>query len=117
VKEEAKLRELELETRRVAIAEEELKLKALTARSALATRAKAEVLEATAEGADAAGGEKREMGSGGEVKQLAGPSENERRLLELMKEVSGVLNRGGSADERLLEARGVLAEGVKGIGT
>jgi hypothetical protein len=107
VKEEAKLRELQLKERQVAIAEEQLKLEALVARSKLGGMAKGEVIDS-----------KPEPGAivEPEVKQLAAPSANDRGLVEVVERAMAILNRGGSVDERLLEARCVLAEGVKGIG-
>ena len=112
VKEETKLKELELEARKVAIAEEQLKLDALVARAkVLAGRAKV-VSEENGDGAaDAAN--QIAAAEAQEVKQLAGPSENEKRLVELVSEVSGILNSGGDLNERMMEARAVLAEGVK----
>jgi hypothetical protein len=38
------------------------------------------------------------------------------RLLEVMKVAEGILNRGGDPGERVLEARGLLAEGLKEVG-
>jgi hypothetical protein len=103
VKEEAKLRELQLKERQVAIAEEQLKLEALVARSKLAGTAgtvKGEVIESKAEpGAIAEA----------EVNQLAGPSENEKRLVDVVRLATQILNRGGAVEERLL-ARCVLTE-------
>jgi hypothetical protein len=66
VKEEAKLKELELEARKIAIAEEQLKLEAFVARAKLGGMAKAEVIES-----------KREPTAIGapEMKQMTGPGE------------------------------------------
>jgi hypothetical protein len=103
VKEEAKLRELALKERQVAIAEEQLKLEALVARAKLAGTGmvKGKVIDSKAEpGAIAEA----------EVKQLGGPSANEQRLAEVVRLATEILNRGGAAEERLLEARCVLAE-------
>lgn len=107
VKEEAKLRELQLKERQVAIAEEQLKLEALVARSKLAVKVQGEVIDSKAEPGVIAEAE---------VKQLAGPSENEKRLVEVVNQAAEILNRGGSVEERLLKARCVLVEGLKGIG-
>lgn len=111
VKEEGKLRELELEERRVAIAEEELKVKAMVARAKLGERIQAEVVETKELGNH---GEENENSSGG-LKQIAevGPSENERRLKELVSAAAvAILNRGGDLGERMLETRGLLTEGL-----
>lgn len=104
VKEEGKLRELELEARKVALAEEQLKLDALVARAKMAGRAKAEVVDGAAD---------KGILQEGPKLQLCGPTAKETRLLALVSTVEGILNRGGDLGERLLEARAVLAEGVK----
>jgi hypothetical protein len=107
VKEEAKLQELELERRRLAIAEEELKLKALKARAELGMT-KAEVVESRAEEA--------KVIEGPEAKQLAAPSsESERRLAEVIRQAEAILNRGGELEGRLLEARCLLAEAARAL--
>ena len=106
VKEEAKLQELELERRRIAIAEEELKLKALAMRAELGP-AKAEVVESSAE-------EAKEI-EAPEVKQLAATSENEQRLAETIRQAEAILNRGGELVDRLLEARSLLAEAARSL--
>lgn len=117
VKEETKLKELELEARKVAIAEEQLKLDALVARAkVLAGRVKV-VSEENGDGAPETANQiaTAETKETKEVKQLAGPSEREKRLTELVSEVSGILNSGGDLNERMMEARAVLAEGVKAL--
>lgn len=106
VKEEAKLQELELERRRLAIAEEELKLKALRARAEL-PMTKAEVVESSTE-------EAKVLGTP-EAKQLAAPSESEGRLAEVIRQAEAILNRGGELEGRLLEARGLLAEAARAL--
>jgi hypothetical protein len=111
VKEEAKLKELELEGRRVALAEEQLKLDVLVARSKVGGRVKGEVVDGAVgeKGSELVIDERAKLQLGGPM----GPTEKETRLLALVSEVDGILNRGGDLGERLLEARAVLAEGVK----
>jgi hypothetical protein len=46
----------------------------------------------------------------------AAPSESEKRLKEAVGQALEVLNRGGALEERMLEARSLLAEGVKELG-
>jgi hypothetical protein len=119
VKEEMCLKELELEARKIALAEEELKVKAALALENARKRAKAEIFDAARGDAEA----RREVGEGGvgsaaegEVKQLPGPSESEKRLKEVVGQALEILNRGGALEERMLEVRGLLAEGVKELG-
>ncbi|HUS36436.1 MAG TPA: hypothetical protein VM680_13880 [Verrucomicrobiae bacterium] len=108
VKEEAKLQELELERRRLAIAEEELKLKALKARAELGPKTQAEVVESSAEEA--------KVIEAPEAKQLAAPSsENEGQLAAVIRQAEAILNRGGELEGRLLEARGLLAEAARAL--
>jgi hypothetical protein len=110
VKEEAKLQELELERRRLAIAEEELKLKALKARAELAPMTKAEVVESSASAEEA------KVIEGAEAKQLAAPSaENQGRLAAVIRQAEAILNRGGELEGRLLEARCLLAEAARSL--
>lgn len=109
VKEEAKLQELELERRRLAIAEKELKLKALKAR-AESGMTKAEVVESSASAEEA------KLIEGVEGKLLAAPaSENEGRLAAVIREAEAILNRGGELEGRLLEARCLLAEAARSL--
>jgi hypothetical protein len=111
VKEEAKLKELELEARKVALAEEQLKLDALVARGKLAARARAEVVDGLGEKAANPGGERAKLELGGPGG--GGPTSKEARLLALVTEAEAILNRGGDLGDRVLEARAVLAEGMK----
>jgi hypothetical protein len=120
VKEEMRLKELELEARKIALAEEELKVKAALALEGGGRRKKAEIVDA-AELKNSRGGAeaRRELAEGGagggEMKQLAAPLESEKRLKEVLGRALEVLNRGGALEERMLEARGLLAEGVKSL--
>ena len=121
VKEEMRLKELELEARKIALAEEELKVKAALALEGGGRRKKAEIVDAAelknSRGDAEARRELAEGGTGGgEMKQLAAPSESEKRLKEAVGQALEVLNRGGELEERMLEARGLLAEGVKSLG-
>lgn len=79
---------------------------------------KAEVVEATGEPVSSRGEAeaRREVeAAGAEMKQLPGASEGEMRLKEAVGRALEVLNRGGALEERMLEARSLLAEGVKEI--
>jgi hypothetical protein len=117
VKEEAKLRELALKERQVAIAEEQLKLQALVARAKLAGMVKGEVIGEEPLIHQRGHREHRENGNESvEVKRIAAPLENGRELVAVVERAVAILNRGGSVEERLLEARSVLVEGVKEIG-
>lgn len=116
VKEEAKLKELELEARKVALAEEQLKLDALVARAKVrAGLAKVVDHDKESSNPDAKSNGEAEVDAVEmpEVKQLGGPTEKETRLLALVREAEAILNRGGELSDRLFEARAVLAEGVK----
>lgn len=98
VKEEVRLKELELEARKLALAEEECKVRAAVAIENGRKRAKAEVLESA---------------PATEPKQLAASSESDQRLREAVGQALGILNRSGSLEERMLAARSLLAEGAR----
>jgi hypothetical protein len=114
VGEETKLKQIELEARRVAAFEEQVKIQRLkveldgVGKRQKAMVASSEVVEAgrVAEGGDA--GEK--------PKQLTEGNEDGKRLVRLFGEVMGILNRGGLPEERLLEARALLCEEMKAMG-
>jgi hypothetical protein len=123
VKEEARLKELELEARKVAALEQQVKLQGmrlqLMAQQQAAGVGKGRV-KAVVEASPTTGETqlaKLEVRAGlaGDP-EAGGPGEKERRLLELVTSVSEILNRGGDLEERLFKARGILAEGVKEIG-
>jgi hypothetical protein len=98
VKEEVRLKELELEARKLALAEEEFKVRAAVAIENGRKRAKAEVLETA---------------PATEPKQLAASSESDQRLREAVGQALEILNRSGSLEERMLAARSLLAAGVR----
>lgn len=152
VAEEARVKELELEARKVAALEQQVRLQerrieveAMKARAALG-RVKAQVVGSEKDegrlredGAQIAGEGVALIGEGeppkggttcalgtegatgdGELRgasheraklELGGPKAE--RLLEVVKVVEGILNRGGDPGERILEARGILAEETK----
>jgi hypothetical protein len=131
IAEEAKLKQFELEARKVAVAEQQLKLQELRIQVEMnRTRRRATVTasQALAEGGGAADGE----GSAGAVGEegvtegkaanaavaqiAAGPSESEKRLRLLVSETLEVLNNAGLPFDKMNEARTRLAEGVKEIG-
>jgi hypothetical protein len=120
VKEEAKLRELELEARRVAVAEEQVKVQRLRAEAEVALKRQKAIVTASAAVVD--------VGSegGAAMKQLGGPDRaglepggpgaSDGKWVQLFGEVMGILNRGGDAGENLLEARALLSEEMKLLG-
>jgi hypothetical protein len=104
VKEEAKLKELELSERRVAVAEDLAKLARVKARMELRDRERKNVelvenavavteVKLLAEGEDEKGGKKE--------------------LVDLLVKVMEVVNGAGRAEEKVLEARAVLGAGMK----
>jgi hypothetical protein len=110
LKEEAKLKELELGARRVALAEEEARLRRAELRRG---RKQVELVE---------NAEVKELG-GGEIKEanlIGGPGAGNQNevALEFLRRLAEVLNRGGSCEEKVLEARSVLsgAQGLLGVG-
>jgi hypothetical protein len=103
VKEEAKLKEVELEARKVAALEQQVKLQALRIEVDMAKAKerglkKAEVVESTPAAAELPNGN-------------AEPEDYKQRLGEIL----GILNRGGSPEERILQARDVLSNALKSI--
>jgi len=119
VKEEAKLRELELEARRVAVAEEQVKVQRLRAEADVAVkRQKAIVMssEAVVEVAAEAVVARKELGEGqraGLEPGGPGAAAGDDKWMRVFGEVMGILNRGGDPVEKLLEARGRLSEEMK----
>jgi hypothetical protein len=116
VAEEAKLKQIELEARKVAAFEEQVKIQRLKVElDAMAKRQKAMVASSEVVEMEA-----KEIGDGAEAaekpKELTEGDEGGKRLLRLFGEVMGILNRGGAAEERLLEARALLSEEMKGMG-
>ena len=139
VKEEGRVKELELEARKVAALEQQVKLQerrieveAMKARAVVGrvriqvvggkevSHIAGEEVALIGEGEAAKGGTAcasgTEGGSAGveEAKpKLGEPGPKAERLLEVVKVVEGVLNRGGDPGERILEARGLLAEEIR----
>jgi hypothetical protein len=106
-KEDAKVKELELEARKVAVAEQQVRLQAQ--KLAMEARRKGgagTVVEtATVEAIEK---------HAGKMPAVRAVSDRERLLLELIRDVTGILNRGGESPEgRLLEARMRLGAEVK----
>lgn len=120
VKEEVKLREMELEARKVVALEQQVKLQGLKVEvemvKARAQRGvtSAEVIESKPlPGAAGALAEK----SAGDVRagqEPGGPRENQKLLL-VLREVNEIVNRGGAPEEKVLELRVRLAEEMKAI--
>jgi hypothetical protein len=112
VKEEGKLRELELEARRVAVAEEQVKVQRLRAEAEVAAKRQKAVVTSTQAVVDVV------SEGGGATKQLAERSgeAGDDKWSRLFGEIMGILNRGGDPGERLLEARAILSEEMKLLG-
>jgi hypothetical protein len=108
VKEEAKLKELELAERRVAVGEEHARLARIRTRMELQNRPPKKVKLEEVEDASA----------GREVKQLAVASEvpqdnRKKELVDLILRVTEVIDGPGRAEEKVLDVRAVLAAGLK----
>ena len=113
VKEEARVKELELEARKVCALEQQVKLQerrieveAMKARAILG-RVKGEVVGSVAV---------KELKEGGEEPaklELGGPK---GRFVELVEQALGILNRGGDLSERIIESRALLAEALQSLG-
>src|SRR5215213_1828485 len=88
VKEEGKLRELELDARRVAVAEEQVKVQRLRAEAEVAVKRQKTVVTSTQTVVDV-------VSEGGAMKQLAERSGGEEKWVRLFGEVTAILNRGG----------------------
>jgi hypothetical protein len=134
IAEEAKLKQFELEARKVAVAEQQLKLQELRIQVEMSRsrrRARVTASRVLAEGGGAADGEgsagavgeegltegKAEKATVAAVAQIAsGPSESEKRLRLLVSETLEVLNNAGLPFDKMNEARTRLMEGVKEIG-
>lgn len=111
--ESTRLKELELEARKVAALEEQVRVQRLKVELERAkVRVKGQVIDAGEKAAEAA---VCDSGKQGQLPAAAagGESEREKRLLGVIAEAAAILNRGGPVDERLFEARAVLA-GVGG---
>lgn len=104
VREESKLRELDLEARRVAVAEEQVKVQRLRAEAEIAARRQKAVVTASEAVVEVVNE------GGGAPKQIAERSSGDEKWMNLISEVVGILNRGGAPEEKLLEARTRLAE-------
>jgi len=109
-KEDAKVKELELEARKVAVAEQQVRLQA----QKLAMEARRKVGTGTVVETELVGDVEKDAGR---MPAVPVGSERERLLLELVQDMAGILNRGGdSAEERLMEARMRLGREVKLLG-
>jgi hypothetical protein len=115
VAEEIKLKQIELEARKVAAFEEQVKVQRLKVElEAMAKRQKAVVAstEVVETGA-------KEIGDGGDLgkrpKQLTEGDEAGKRWVRLFGEIAEILNRGGAVEEKLLEARARLSEEMKSM--
>ena len=134
LKEEAKLKELELAARKVAVAEVEARWRRAELRRG---RKRAEVVESSEVVESAEVGEMKRIGNGAEAGTggalgTGGTSETsgmdkldggemvgrwDGEAVELLRRVSEILNRGGSSDEKVVEARVVLGEGLAMLGS
>jgi hypothetical protein len=117
VTEETKLKQIELEARKVAAFEEQVKIQRLKVEfEAMGKRQKAMVASSEVVEAPKEIGEGAEAARAAMPKQLTEGDEMGKRMLRLFGEVMGVLNRGGEPSERLLEARAMLSEEMKAMG-
>jgi hypothetical protein len=131
VKEEGKLRELELEARRVAVAEEQVKVQRLRAEADVAVKRQKAIVTASEGVVDMVGeadGVRKQLSeadraglepSGPGAKQLADRSGggSEEKWVHLFREITAILNRGGDPGEKILEARERLSEEMRVMGT
>lgn len=109
VKEEAKLKELELAERRVVVAEDQARLAQAKARAALEDRPRKKVeLEGSEVVCDGAGPAKLL-----EAKSESSGTEGKQGLIDLIVNVAAVINGPGFAEEKVLEGRVILAAGMK----
>jgi len=111
MKEEVKLKEMQLEARKVAALEQQVKLQGLRiqilAEQGSAGRGRIKAKLESSESLVDVGGEpeaKREGGGASEALQM------------LLRDVNEIVNRGGACEEKVLEIRARLAEGVKLLG-
>jgi hypothetical protein len=117
VAEETKLKQIELEARKVAAFEEQVKIQRLKVEmDAMAKRQKAVVASsAVVESGAKEIGEGADAARAGSAKQLT-EGDEWKHMLTLFGEVLEILNRGGEPGERLLEARTLLREEIEAIG-
>jgi hypothetical protein len=94
-----------LEGRKLALAEEEFKVRAAVALEGGRKRIPAEVVNSSSATGGGDGDDRAKL-------ELGGPGAD-KRLREAVGQAFEVLNRGGSLEERMLEARCLLAEGVR----
>ena len=112
LKEETKLKELQLAERRVALAEESERNRRAELRAA---RRRKMVLEDGAEPTEIEDAEVKQLPEAVVNSELGG---RVKELENLLREVAEILNRGGeSAEGRLLEARSVMGSGQRLLGT
>ena len=122
IAEEAKLKQFELEARKVAVAEQQLKLQELRIQVEMNRPRRRATVTASKALAEGEGGAEAEGLTEGKAEKAAvaqiaaGPSESEKRLRLLVSETLEVLNNAGTPYDKLTEARARLAEGVKEIG-
>jgi hypothetical protein len=125
VKEETRLRELDLEARKVAALEQQVRLQGVKIQvlaeqgAAGKWKRKAEVVESRPEESERAKLEVR-AGLAGDPGAAGGGmnvDEEKQRLLLVLREVNEIVNRGGgSTEEKVLELRARLAGQLKEIG-
>jgi hypothetical protein len=107
VKEETRLKELELEARKVAALEQQVKLQGLRievqARQVKGMKAGEVVASAPAAVGELTQGEK-------------GVEEERQRLEGMLREVDGIVNGAGYAEDKVLAVRARLAEAMRALG-
>lgn len=111
VKEEAKLKELELAERRVAVGEEQARIARVRARMELSGRPRKKVeLEDVVENGNG-GTEVKLLAE--EIKVVEPGSDGKKELVDLILNVAEVINGPGLAEEKVVGARVILGAGMK----
>jgi hypothetical protein len=100
LKEEAKLKDLELAERKMALAEEEVRLQKVKLRLAARAQSGRRIVKL----------DRANVVQGAEVAEVEGATEKVKALTGVVSRLQEILNRGGSVEEKMMEARGVLAE-------
>jgi hypothetical protein len=114
LREEAKLKELELAERKVAVAEEEARLKrALLWEAAREKRRTRVEISAGAAGGDESETDLEEKSGPIQLLEYVKEDPEKKEIADLLGRVNEILNRGGEVNEKVIEARSVLGAGMK----
>jgi hypothetical protein len=115
VKEEAKLKEVELEARKVAALEQQVKLQALRIEVDMAKTKERGVKKAEVVDSQSVAAGELTNGNAHGAEADADDAEK-KRLVLVLREVNEIVNRGGPADEKVVALRGRLGEEMKLLG-